>query len=807
MHREKYSDGWTEGGVVDGPGHGIGDRAGWRTWLPATALVGITLVFYHGLWMTGLALIKRDAFRFHLPIKQYLVEQLSAGELPQWFPYEALGRPFIGTTATGVFHPFTALYFLLPVPDAYRASTLLSCLLAAAGAFTLGRMLNFSHAGALVAGLAFALSGYVVSMTDNIVYLYSVCALPLFCAGIEKALVAGRAWAVAPAVVWATVFLIGDVQTGYYYLFIALLWALTRAPRSRRDACLRLFLVGGLAFLLACVQLGPAAVVFVNSTRTQPAQFHEQALYWSVHPLRLATVLASPVGENADQVDVGRVFFGNRPMDGRGGPWTASLYLGIPIAGLAFLGAWHRRDLLVLALLGGLALLLALGRYGGLYEIFYHAVPLWSAFRYPEKLMGVVSFATAVLAGAGLDALRAGKGGAAPWLVVAFLCTTGGLVLHTDIATAWTAGRFEAPESLARAVTGSAGLAFFYSAVTALGVWLVVLGARKGRLREAFLLAALVTIITLDLSRVNLGAYHVGPAETTTFIPPLAEAIRAREGTLAPGRFRLVFLAEEQLAMPEHVFRRLGHHGAGSMARRQALDLEHNSQFHIESANFYLPGYSSALALMVGQRTGAVAAAARYNVTYYLGRRSRLQETGLAESLVAALPSYDLALFQNPLPAKPRVYLSRRPERAAAQIDPAMLFARPDFLSGEVDVIETTDQALPGPSPDGVAAIARYAPEEVRVRVETPQPAVLVLLDSYDAGWSATLESGIEVPILRANALVRAVVVPAGNHVITFSYQTPLLKAGAWASLTGVLLCMGLIAYEHRRGRHSEHHT
>src|SRR2546428_13118174 len=92
------------------------------------------------------------------------------------------------------------------------------------------------------------------------------------------------------------------------------------------------------------------------------------------------------------------------------------------MVGLALLGGWHRRDLRVLALLGGFALLLALGQFGGLYTVFYNVVPLWSAFRYPEKWMGVVSFAAAILAGAGIDALRAGKGSPTPWLAMAILC-------------------------------------------------------------------------------------------------------------------------------------------------------------------------------------------------------------------------------------------------------------------------------------------------------------------------------------------------------------------------------------------------
>jgi hypothetical protein len=169
--------------------------------------------------------------------------------------------------------------------------------------------------------------------------------------------------------------------------------------------------------------------------------------------------------------------------------------------------------------------------------------------------------------------------------------------------------------------------------------------------------------------------------------------------------------------------------------------------------------------------------------------------------IVAELPPYDLVLFRNPVPPKPRVYLSKKPERSVKPVDPAVLFARPDFLNGEVDVIETSALTLPGPATEGLARIERYALEEVRVRVETPQPAVLILLDSFDKGWTARLKTGDDIPIMRANALVRAVVVPAGAHVVTFSYQTPLLKAGAWASLTGVLLCIGLIVRARRRPR------
>jgi membrane protein YfhO len=766
--------------------------------MPAVALLCIIVfAFYHGLWLPGLVLIKRDAFTFYLPLKQYVVERLTNGELPQWFPYEGLGRPFIGVPHTGVFHPFALLSFLFSGPDAYRVSTLLTCLAAAFGAFVLGRTLGLSRAGALLAGIAFTLSGYVVSLTDNLLYLYSICLLPFFCVALEEALAKSRAWVVLPAALWATVFLIGDVQTGYYYFFIALIWTMARAPSSRLEACLRLTLISGLAAVLAGIQLGPAWAVFMGSERTRPELFHEQALHWTTHPLRLLTLLASPVGEHQSPVVMGRSFFGTPS----GGLWAESLYLGVPVLGLACLGAWHRRDLRALALLGGFALLLALGQFGLLYEIFYQVVPLWSAFRYPEKFMGVVSFAVAMLSGAGLDAVRAGKSHPVTWLTAASLCVCIGLILFTRVAGWWVAGTFGVTEAFARSVTASAAQASLFSAAAALGMALVVAGLNMGgALRSRLLLACLIAIIPLDLSRANLGVYHTGPVEAATFTPPLAEALRTREGSPGPGRFRLVTISEDILVLPQDFMQSLGFYGASSVERRQALAFEHNAQFHLETVLPYLAGYSATFAETLNPKTG-IEAAARLNAKYYIGRRYHLKDPRLAKGLVAELPPYDLALFENPVPAKPRAYLSQRPERATARVDPMALFMRPDFLNGDVDVIETTDVTLPGPARGGSAAIERYAPEDVRVHTETPQPAVLILLDAFDQGWTVILENGAELPILRANALVRAVAVPAGLHIVTFRYETPLLRAGAAASFAGMLLCLGLIVHGRWRGR------
>jgi len=768
-----------------------------QTVLAVIILVIATLLFYAKLWLPGLVLIKRDAYRHWLPIKHYMIERLSAGELPEWFPYEAMGRPFIGIASTGVFHPFTSLYFWLSTSDAYRASVLISCVVAALGAFMLARMLRVSRSGAVLSGLALACSGYVASLTDNLLYLYAVCILPVFCAALECARVKSLAWVVAPAVVWATVFLNGDGQNGYYFGFIALLWMLG-PPNCFRMAAARVLLIGILCALLAGIQLGPSLAVFVHSERTQASSFHEQAVHWSTHPLRLVAIMASPVGEREHAGDIAHYFFGSRSGSSLPtGFWAESLYLGLPVVGLALLGGWYRRELWRFVLLGAGALLLALGAWGGLYDVFYHVMPFWSAFRYPEKLMGVATFAIAMLAGAGFDELRTGRGHEVLWLGAAVVFAIAGGSAHALPVSAWTERLFGAPSALAQEVASSLSWALLFSAALGFATWLVAVAVRRQRLNNTALAGLLLVACVLDLSRVNQGAYHVALVETATFAPPFAEAIRRDAGVAGPGHFRILTIKDPEVVFPSQLKESLDLLSIGSVVRRQSLDVDLNAEFHLESVKASLPGHSvglAALAALADKRLGAQVYG-RYNVGYFIGRSRNFEDPHYARARVATLGAYDLALVRNPFPVKPRAYVSRQPERSDAPVELEQLISRPEFLEGEMDVIEAPDGVLPGSSSrgEGTVVMERYLPENVQVQVVAPAPAVLVVLDAFDQGWQAVLENGDPLPILRANALSRAVVVPAGAHRVTFTYRTPFLQEGLVSSLIGICFCLALL--------------
>jgi hypothetical protein len=85
------------------------------------------------------------------------------------------------------------------------------------------------------------------------------------------------------------------------------------------------------------------------------------------------------------------------------------------------------------------------------------------------------------------------------------------------------------------------------------------------------------------------------------------------------------------------------------------------------------------------------------------------------------------------------------------------------------------------------ANIVRDRVNDVEVEVNTPRAAMLVLNDSWGAGWKVELD-GMEQPALRVNYAFRGVVVPAGKHRIIFLYRPPLLLLGLGISAVTMLL-------------------
>ncbi len=752
-------------------------------------LCGLVLAFYAQLWMPGLVLIKRDAFQFFLPIKQYIIDRLSAGELPQWFPYEGMGRPLLSIPSNGVFHPFTILYWLFPVQDAYRYSTLLSCLAASLGAYLLGRSLGLPRGGAFVSGTAFSGSGYIVSLTDNLLYLYSACMLPLFLAALEKTVRTGRLWhACVAALVWGSILLQGDIQTGYYYGFIALLWVCMRSAKGLKAATMHVALIVGLTLLIGGVQIIPAWTVFEHSDRAEAQTFHSTAVHWSTHPLRLLSFVFPFEGDDYEHERIARMLYAmSSPTIGPGGYWAESLYIGIPAFVLAVMGCWRRREALVFVVLGGGSLILALGQYGVLYDVFYRFVPLWSAFRYPEKLMSITSLSLCMLAGWGVDTLIRQRAFCRAGFVVAGVCAIGsGLWAIESVSSrlpSWVAASPHLEASLYWLTPGA--LLYGLGMAGGLGVlsyWLAVQPSR-----QRMVLGCVVTVIALDLARVNLPALQTASSELWRFTPSLSEAVRQDASARELEHFRILSIKEAEGELSPQL-RSLPARERFALIRKQGLYVEHNAVQKLESIQGYLPG--TGLAFDQIGRKASLQSLARFNVAYLIGSPLRFGQGQYRDAHVASLPGYALELVRNPAKVTPRTYLSVNAEAVPASSNVVSFLERDDFLRGEADALEGGAVSMLPLRGQGQVRILEYHPELIRIDVEAFQDSALILVDAFEPGWEATIGGGNQLEILRANGLVRGMIVPKGHSQITLSYRTPGLLVGGLVSLVGLGTCL-----------------
>jgi uncharacterized membrane protein YfhO len=112
-------------------------------------------------------------------------------------------------------------------------------------------------------------------------------------------------------------------------------------------------------------------------------------------------------------------------------------------------------------------------------------------------------------------------------------------------------------------------------------------------------------------------------------------------------------------------------------------------------------------------------------------------------------------------------------------------------------------QELPFSLEPGEACSVRvisYGSEQIQLQVSSPSNRLLVLSEIfYPAGWKAYLD-GQETRIYRADYLLRAVYLPAGDHRISFLFRPWTFRAGLWISILFLLGIMVTLILARLRG-------
>jgi Bacterial membrane protein YfhO len=107
------------------------------------------------------------------------------------------------------------------------------------------------------------------------------------------------------------------------------------------------------------------------------------------------------------------------------------------------------------------------------------------------------------------------------------------------------------------------------------------------------------------------------------------------------------------------------------------------------------------------------------------------------------------------------------------------------------------------PDAPGNATYTEVRPEDVRIAVRANAPSLVVIRNTWEPGWVASVD-GHPAPVLRADYLMQAVPVAAGDHQIRLVYREPAIGLGialsavAWALLALAAFATATIARRRR---------
>src|SRR6188768_984211 len=353
--------------------------------VPVAGVFTLSRVFY----VRDLTMAFRSRFLFFR-------ESVFSGSFPLWDPYPAHGQAAVNDALYQLFHlPSLLIRLLLPETLAYNVWIALPIPLAAAGMYLFLRRRLEPRAAAL-GGVAFAVSGPIVSTTNFPNMSWSVVAVPYVFWALERLIERRSPRALALfAFVLACQALAGEPVSLAATLAIAGAYA---AFTERRWRDLRLMVLVGVGFaaglMLSAIQYLP----LLGATRTSIRGTMMPSDFWAFHPLALLELFVPHFfGDyfNSNLRELVWMIALNSQRD----PFYYTMYIGLPVALLAAVAMFSNRPgtrfWTIVVLCCAVA---SLGPYSPIYPALQELVPPLKSFRFPVKYFSLAAFGIATLA-------------------------------------------------------------------------------------------------------------------------------------------------------------------------------------------------------------------------------------------------------------------------------------------------------------------------------------------------------------------------------------------------------------------------
>lgn len=779
-------------------------------WVAPTLYALATLVLFRKFVVSDAMLFGSDTLSLGYVARAFYAESLRSGTFPLWNPRILGGTPFIDSLAGGDSLYPTSL--LLLIMETYRAlgwKLVLHVFLAGLFMYGWARTLGVSRLASLVAGLAYLMAPFMVSLVfpghDGKLFVTALTPLLFWLA--ERTLSGGglgryAVLALAIGLVILTThfqaayFLFGAL--GLYYLVRCVdVWRCDGAPRAAR--ALVLFLLATVMGAgVSSVQLLPAVryvTEYSRRTQTTTAASPEAALEygssWGLHPEEVAGLIVPEfVGS-----DVGGAAWASNTYWGRNVFKHNHEYAGLValiLASLAFLGGRRPVVRWFMLGLGAISILFGLGLHTPVWRLFFRFVPGISLFRAPSIAAFLFGFAAITLLALGLDRLleadpRHASGGkglqrvALGWTValaaLALLAASGALL---DLWTSLVYSDIEpAKAAILQASRGFITRGFVLSTLLAGGVLAVAWARGSGRMGRAAAAAAIALLVALDVGRVD---------------DPFIQTFDFRQWA-APDRAVAYLQGRLQAEAPFRVFSMMD--GLGQDVKPSMYGLELAAGHHPNDFGRYrelIGMQGSGLPRRLFESPNILPI---LNVRYLLwpvaqmGPLEQLEELPHLQRLrrvaESTLPDGRVFAAVYAFPGLPRARLVGEAtvvpdEQAVATLaDPAFDPALQVVLS-EPPPIE-----LPGEPVSGTVSWVERETNRKALDVEAAAPSLLVIADNWFPAWKARVD-GADVPLIRANYVQQAVALTPGSHRVEIYYSSQILRRALLLSVTSLVL-------------------
>ena len=772
---------------------------------PSTVfLLGLALWLFREAIFLGGVFYKRDLHLVWHPQVEGFVRAVLGSAWPLWDPSPAFGQPLLADPSAQILYPLTWLNLLMRPWTYYTVYAVLHFLLAGFGMRALARHLGLSHLASVVAAGTWVLSGPYLSMIDLWHHYAGASWMPFVVLAADRALGGARRDVARFALALALQILAGSADLCAMTLLFAAALGVARhldvkhpLAATNRSVLARGF--GGvlLAAGLTAILWVPALEIVSRASRASLPQ--SVRTYWSMHPLvALETLLPGLFTSLPLKSALRASFFESRE------PFLASLYLGVGALALvaaAAVASRHPLRGLLLSVLA-LALLASLGPHTPIYGIVTTLLPPLRVLRYPVKIMALVAFVWALLAGLGVEVWRERLRGRA------FAVASASLALVLGLAASLAAAARFAPEAMAARLVD---LPPDRTAAVVFGSLSVRLAVTSSLLALALLLAFLQGSGRMDprragfalaaLALLDLGVYHRSPNPTApktlyTSRPELLTAIGDPASARVyvydysiPGKTKRYLEGRSPFAlarMPEGfsldaasalgMQMCLASETAGRWGLPQAYTLDYRGLHATPLARLekLLRDVEETPAELRLLQAGGVTHVVSFHALEDLRAADRI--SGFFERPVL------LSRVPEPLP---RTYVVGRARRAD-DTGAVELLLDPSFdIRGEV-VLDDGEKAGAQPGLAGTSRLLDERADRIVLEAELDRPGTLVLLDGYDPGWRARVD-GQEAPLRRANLAFRAVAVPAGRHRVEMVYRPRGLGFGLGVSALSLI--------------------